>query len=143
MFQKTEKQKELYRLFKKNRTVLAEGGGRSGKTTAIVRYIVLRALKFPGTDHLIGRFRFSHCKQSICFQTFPKLAEIEGLNYNSFLNKSDWFYDFPNGSKIWIGGFDSKERTEKILGNEYSSIYLNESSQIDFNTYEMILSRLN
>jgi phage terminase large subunit-like protein len=143
VFQKTEKQKELYRLFKKNRTVLAEGGGRSGKTTAIVRYIILRALKFPGTDHLIGRFRFSHCKQSICFQTFPKLAEIEGLNYNSFLNKSDWFYDFPNGSKIWIGGFDSKERTEKILGNEFSTIYLNESSQIDFNTYEMILSRLN
>ena len=49
----------------------------------------------------------------------------------------------PNGSTIWIGGLDDKERSEKILGNEYATIFLNETSQISFDSYEMIRTRLN
>jgi hypothetical protein len=143
MFNKTDKQKELYELLGDSRTLLAEGGGRSGKTIAIVRYLFLRAMKYPGTDQLIGRFRFSHAKQSICYQTVPKLSKLEDVNFNRYLNKSDWFYALPNGSRIWIGGFDDKERTEKILGNEYATIFLNEASQISYETREMLLTRLN
>ena len=139
----TPKQKELYALFPTANTILAEGGGRSGKTVAIVRFIFLRALKWANTDHLIGRLRFSHVKQSICYQTVPKLQELMECNFNQYLNRTDWFYSLPNGSKIWIGGFDDKERTEKILGNEYATIFLNEASQISYDTREMILTRLN
>jgi hypothetical protein len=28
----------------------------------------------------------------------------------------------PNGSEIWFSGLDDKERTEKILGQEYVTI---------------------
>jgi hypothetical protein len=59
------------------------------------------------------------------------------------LNRTDWFYYLPNGSRIWIGGFDDKERTEKILGNEYATIYFNEASQIRYETREMVMTRLN
>ena len=143
MFVKTDKQKELYEALANTTTVLAEGGGRSGKTIAIVRYIFMRGIKYPGTDHLIGRFRFSHAKQAICYQTVPKLSVIEDVNFGKFLNKTDWFYTLTNGSRIWITGFDDKERTEKILGNEYATIFHNEASQISFETREMVLTRLN
>jgi phage terminase large subunit len=57
-------------------------------------------------------------------------------------NKSDFYYTLPNGSEIWIGGLDSKERTEKILGTEYSTMYFNETSQIDYSEINLALTRL-
>jgi phage terminase large subunit-like protein len=65
---------------------------------------------------------------------FPGVKPIE--------NKTDWFLEFPNGSQIWIGGLDDKNRTEKILGNEYCTIFVNESSQISYESYSMLLTRL-
>jgi len=58
------------------------------------------------------------------------------------LNKTDWYVKFPNGSEYWFGGLDDKERTEKILGNEYSTIHLNECSQIPLTSRNMAVTRL-
>lgn len=61
-------------------------------------------------------------------------------------NRSDWYIEVPTGgdpSEIWIGGLDDKERTEKILGNEYATIHINEASQIVFDGYEVLKTRLN
>jgi len=139
----TDKQKELYSLFDGSTSIMAEGGGRSGKTMALIWAIVLRAVKNKKTDHLILRFRFAHAKQSICYQTFPKLQELSGLKFSLWLNKTDWFYSLPNGSRIWIGGADDKERTDKILGKEYATIFFNEASQISYETVETVSTRLN
>jgi predicted phage terminase large subunit-like protein len=118
------------------------GGSRSGKTFLHVRNVVMRALKAPGSRHCILRFRFNHIKSSIIFDTFPKVMKIAfpGVEYK--LNKSDWFVTLPNGSEIWFGGLDDKERTEKILGNEYATIYLNECSQISWGAVGMVITRL-
>ena len=58
------------------------------------------------------------------------------------LNKSDWYVRFGNGSEIWFGGLDDKERVDKILGNEYSTIKLNECTQIDWDARNTVMSRL-
>lgn len=44
--------------------------------------------------------------------TFPKVMEIcfPGVPYN--INKTDWYASFMNGSEIWFGGLDDKERVE-------------------------------
>jgi hypothetical protein len=72
----------------------------------------------------------------------PKVLELCFPGVKPMQNKTDWFYLFPNGSEIWIGGLDDKERTEKILGNEYASIFVNEASQIGYEGYTMLLTRL-
>lgn len=118
------------------------GGSRSGKTFLHVRNVVMRALKAPGSRHCILRFRFNHIKSSIIFDTFPKVMSIAFPDVQWKLNKSDWFVVFPNGSEIWFGGLDDKERTEKILGNEYATIYLNECSQISWLAVGMVITRL-
>jgi phage terminase large subunit-like protein len=41
-----------------------------------------------------------------------------------------------------VGGLDDKERTEKILGLEFSTIYLNEASQIPFPSFQLAQTRL-
>lgn len=118
------------------------GGSRSGKTFLHIRNVVMRALKAPGSRHCILRFRFNHIKSSIIFDTFPKVMKVAFPNVEWKLNKSDWFVILPNGSEIWFGGLDDKERTEKILGNEYATIYLNECSQISWVAVGMVVTRL-
>lgn len=118
------------------------GGSRSGKTFLHIRNIVMRALKAPGSRHCILRFRFNHIKSSIIFDTFPKVMKAAFPDIEYKLNKSDWFVTLPNGSEIWFGGLDDKERTEKILGNEYATIYLNECSQISWLAVGMVITRL-
>lgn len=121
---------------------LLYGGSRSGKTFLLVRNVVFRALKADKSRHAILRFRFNAVKSAVVYDTFPKVMEVafQGVRYE--LNKTDWFASFENGSEIWFGGLDDKERTEKILGNEYATIYLNEASQIPWNSRNVALTRL-
>lgn len=122
------------------------GGGRSGKTFLHVRNIVMRALKAPGSRHLIVRFRFNHVKQSIILDTFPKVMALcfpalkRGEHWH--LNKTDWYVTLPGGAEIWFGGLDDSERMEKILGAEYVTIYLNECSQISWEGVQILVTRL-
>ena len=142
-FRKTAKQAEATRLMADKEETLLEGGSRSGKTFIIIRNIIFRALKYPNTRHLIVRFRFNHAKQSIWYGTIPEVMKIAFPNVTYKDNKSDWFIKFDNGSELWIGGTDDKERIEKILGNEYATIHMNEASQFPYETYETLKTRLN
>jgi len=58
------------------------------------------------------------------------------------MHNQDGYAELPNGSQIWFGGLDDKERTEKILGQEHSTIYFNECSQIPFNSVGLAITRL-
>lgn len=139
----TAKQNEANNLLASDAThVMLFGGSRSGKTFILVRAVCVRAIKAPKSRHAILRFRFNAVKNSIVFDTFPKVMELcfPEVKYN--LNKSDWFVEFENGSQIWFGGLDDKERTEKILGMEFVTIYPNECSQIPYSSIETAITRL-
>lgn len=115
----------------------------SGKTFLLVRAALIRALKEGKTRHAIFRFTFASIKASVIYDTLPKVIDLcfpqlKGVQ----VNKTDWYMTLPNGSEIWFGGLDDKERTEKILGQEYATIYFNECSQIPWGSIETAHSRL-
>lgn len=143
-FALTAKQQEAQELLNGPAThIMLAGGSRSGKTFQITRKIVQRALKSPGSRHAILRFRLGHVKQSVMMDTFPSVMSkcFQGIEYD--LNRSDLMYaTLPGGSEIWFGGLDDKQRVEKILGNEYASIFLNECSQIAYDSRNMAVTRL-
>lgn len=142
-FKLTDKQEEAIELFGGDAVyTLLYGGSRSTKTFTTLRTIVTRAMAVSGSRHAVLRFRFNHVKTSVIHDTFPKLMKLCWPDCPYKLDKTDWFVEFPNGSQIWFGGLDDKERTEKILGNEYASIFLNECSQISYSSYLMIITRL-
>lgn len=118
------------------------GGSRSGKTFLLVRAIIVRALAAPKSRHIILRFRFNHAKASIVQDTFPKVMSLCFPDVPVKWDRTDWFAEFPNGSQVWVGGLDDKERTEKILGAEYATIYLNECSQIPYSSRNLAITRL-
>lgn len=121
---------------------MLEGGGRSGKTFVHVRNTGMRGLLAPGSRHLIARFRFNHVWQSIALDTFPAVMRLcfPGVEYD--IDKRDFFAKLPNGSEVWFAGLDDKERTEKVLGKEFATVFLNECSQISWAGREMIMTRL-
>jgi phage terminase large subunit-like protein len=124
--------------------ILLEGGSRSGKTFLDLRVMAIRALSAPESRHAALRFRFNHIKASIIYDTWPKMMGMcfpQEWKPNN-LNKTDWFYQFGNGSEVWFGGLDDKERTEKILGNEYATLYFNEVSQIPWSSILLAKTRL-
>jgi phage terminase large subunit-like protein len=141
-FKKTDAQVEATHLLSSQaKHILLYGGSRSGKTFIFLRSIVIRAIK-EKSRHVILRHAFNHVKQSVWYDSFPKMMDIcfPELPYTE--NRSDWFIEFPNGSQFWFGGLDDKERTEKILGNEYSTIYFNEASQISYDSFLIAKTRL-
>ncbi len=128
-----------------HRITLAYGGSRSGKTTVKIRNMVLRGSKI-GSRHLAVRYRFNHAKTSLMYDTIPKVFKMcfPGLRFKE--NKSDYFYEWTaadgNTSELWVAGVDDKDRIEKVLGHEYSTIFCNEISQMSVDAYEMLLTRL-
>lgn len=116
----------------------------SGKTFLIVAIICTMSLKYPGSRHLIARKHFSHVKGAVWLDTLPKVIDLlyPELKPHLYWNATDFFLQFPNGSEIWMGGLDDKERVDKILGREYMNIFFNEASEIDYTTYVKVKTRL-
>lgn len=139
----TPKQREANRLLASPASnIMLRGGSRSGKTFLLCRAIVQRAINAPGSRHAIWRFRFNHAKTSIWADTLPKVLKLCFPDLRAHFNKTDFYVELPNGSQIWIGGLDDKERVEKVLGQEYATLYFNESSQIAWGSIETAMSRL-
>ena len=142
-FQLTPKQDRANKLLGGAAThVLLYGGSRSGKTFLLCRAMAIRALRSKGSLHAILRHRFNAVKQSVWYQTWPRMMEacFPGVPWKP--NQQDHFVELPGKSQVWFGGLDDKERTEKILGNEYATILINEASQVSLATREIVRTRL-
>lgn len=144
-FVKTEKQVLAVKLIQQNTHTALEGGARSGKTFITIRQIIMRGLQ-RSSRHLACRFRFNHAKTALGMDTVPKVFDICFPNIPYHLNKSDWFFEWPTldgkTSELWLGGIDEKERVEKILGHEYSTIFANECSQLSYEAIYTLQTRL-
>ena len=145
-FRKSPKQREAIQYMSQPdvRYMLIDGGSRSGKTFINIYAMFVRALLYEGSRHCALRLRYNHARTALCRDTIPKVIRLcfPSLVGKIKENKTEAFYTFPNGSEVWIGGLDDPTRVEKILGNEYATIYFNECSQIDFESHEVAITRL-
>lgn len=142
-FQLTPKQVEANRLLASAASnIMLRGGSRSGKTFIIIRALCQRSLNAPESRHAVWRFRFNHVKASIWQDTLPKVMKLCFPAVPLDTNETDLVATFPNGSQIILGGLDDKARVEKVLGQEYASLYFNEASQIPWGSVETAMSRL-
>lgn len=125
-----------------SRHVMLYGGARSGKTFLTMRAIVVRALKAPGSRHAVFRFRFNAIKRSIGLDTLPKVLKLCYPTVTYTTDSTEWIFRFTNGSEIWLCGLDDKDRAEKVLGQEFSTVYFNECSQIPYPSVLLARTRL-
>ena len=145
-FQLTKAQWQAFQEIQKGgyKYIALYGGGRSGKTMLILYMILLRAIQYPNSTHLIVRSTHSAMKSSVYFQSFGKLlnfANVKGAcSYKR--NEVDLTIKLENGSVIQMRGLDHERRQESLLGNEYSTIYFNECSNLNYALMASLPSRL-
>lgn len=140
----TPKQREARRVMGGPQThTCLVGGSRSGKTFLIVRAIVIRALRSrEPSRHLMTRFRANALRASVWLDTYPKVMRTCFPEVRSTPHRMDGFEEMPNGSQIWFGGLDESDRVEKILGQEYATVYAGEVSQIPYSSILVLRTRL-
>ena len=132
-FVKTAAQQRAIRLLSgPSRFVMLYGGSRSGKTFILVYAILVRALRAAGSRHAILRLHANTVRQSIRFDTLPKVVKLAFPWLGLSESKVDQLIRLPNGSELWFGGLDTEERADKILGKEFATIYFNECSELGF-----------
>ena len=137
-----DRQKEGVRVIGSDAShILLFGGSRSGKTFLAVRTVITR-LALRKHDALMARFRLSHMKATLLAQTWPAVMAACFPELVVHHNKSDQIFEFPNGSRCFYAGLDDKERTEKILGGEFATVFLDECSQIPWQSRNMVVTRL-
>lgn len=146
-FKKTARQIEALALVNYHLMTMLFGGSRSGKSLILVRNVFLRAMK-KQSKHLMIRFRYNHARTHLGHETVPYVLAncFPGVDIQE--NKADGYWTVPvtgkkgETSTVWLGGTDDMDRMEKLLGSEYSTIYLNECSQIPWDAVPMLLTRL-
>lgn len=121
---------------------LIYGGARSTKTFLICYAIATRALKAATSRHLVSRLHHIDVRTAVMLDTWPKMMRLAYPEVRYSTNKSDQFVILPNESEVWFGGLDDDDRVEKILGKEYATIYVNEASQVSYQTMVTLRTRL-
>lgn len=122
--------------------ILFTGGSRSGKTYLIMEFLVGRAFQFPGSRQLIVRKNLVDARNSIWDDSLPKYLSqyVPASQYT--LVKSELKVEFANGSVIVLGGLDDEERSQKVLGTEYITIFCNEATQMSYDVIGMLRTRM-
>lgn len=114
----------------------------SGKTFELVGTILERALLSPGSRHLIVRQEAASAKRAIVKGTIPEVIKVRWKGMQAKWNEQYGYFTLPNGSEIWVGGLNDDKALEKILGNEYVTIYMNEASENKYQAFTLLRSRL-
>lgn len=118
------------------------GGSRSGKSFLIMRMILIRAGKCPNSNHIIVRDTTNAVRRSIWKKTFKDVLRICFPNLPVKFNQTDLEAYLPNGSMITVAGLDDNDKIERLLGTEYSTLWINEANQVAYPAVNKLRTRL-
>lgn len=139
----TDKQREAARLFKAKKNILLYGGSGSGKTFFTITEAVHVAW-MTNARILVARRYATDVRASIWNITLPDVLRAHDLkmgeDYKS--NEQQMTVTMPSGGTIVLAGLDDKERVDKILGQEYAMIYINECQDVPWATVNILKTRL-
>jgi Phage terminase large subunit len=140
----TPKQRSALQLLMRHKFCLLYGGARSGKTFVIIYYVIARAIKYPGSLHLVCRRYSTDVRSSIWDITIPSVIRLLGLQRGEHYDSNEQMMEiqFSNGSRIICSGLDDNKRLDKILGQEFATEYINESNDVAYITFLRLRTRL-
>ncbi|HEX9413819.1 MAG TPA: phage terminase large subunit [Ktedonobacterales bacterium] len=119
-------------------TVLLAGPAGTGKTRAALETTHARAVKYPGSRHLLCRKTFSSLKASGMVTFDERVLDLrhwlipmgEGfvgrIEFHGETASRPAGYHYPNGSVIVVGGMDKPSKT---LSMEFDTIYFQEATE--------------
>lgn len=115
---------------------LLSSGFGAGKSKLLCRESIRIALEYPGSRNLIARLKSTELAATTAKTFERELREIgleKGLHYT--VNKNEGTYYWRNGSETI---FSHLESDEKFGSSEFSSIAVDEGSQVSDDIYEIL-----
>jgi len=106
------------------------GGTRSGKTYAILQWLIVRAIQ-EKQDITVVRKTVPSLKRTVMKDFKDILLDIKYFNEDNF-NQSERYYKFSNGSII---SFLNTDDPEKLRGVKSDILFIDEASEIDEESY--------
>ncbi len=119
---------------------LDDGGSRSGKSFINALWLLAEAERFPNAKILVCRKHYNHVISTIWGDTFlPLVRNLPGWTYTLSPRVTA---SHSGGGQIVFEGLDNKDRIDKVLGDEYTHEFINESTQCDWEMIQTLLTRL-
>ena len=100
------------------------GGTRSGKTYAVLQYLIVKALQEPQNITIVRR-TVPSLKRSV-IKDYKEIMQDLGIWSNESYNISDRVYTFANGSLI---SFVNTDDAEKLRGVKSDILFIDEASE--------------
>lgn len=120
------------------RVVANKGGTRSSKTYSVVQLLLTISLMSSKYISIVSE-SFPHLRRGV-MKDFAEIIDNEGLTEGRDFrfNKSEYKYEFPNGS---IVEFFSVDNWGKVKGSRRDILFINECNRISYETYRQLAVR--
>jgi PBSX family phage terminase large subunit len=121
----------------KAQEVIIAGPAETGKTRAALEKLDALMWKYPGAQSVILRKTYKSTVGS-CIQTYENKVLTKDTPVLPYGGSKPEFYDYPNGSRIWVGGMDNPD---KVLSSERDIIYVNQAEEFTLDEWETLTTR--
>jgi len=126
----------------KGREVILHGPFETGKTYATLTKLHALLCKYPHSQSLMVRQTYKSIVSSACVTFDTKVLVYPPGDPRCPINKYGGekpdFYEYPNGSRLWVGGLDNPG---KFLSAEFDFIYVNQAEETDLDSWETLTGR--
>lgn len=122
--------------------VLFGGGAGGGKSFVAASWIIISAIKYPGTRWFVGRETLISIKQSILI-TFIDILKKWGISFK--INYSDFVLTLPNGSVIifrQLTQVPGDPDFDSLGSLEITGAFIEECAQVSRKAAEVLSSRI-
>ena len=114
----------------KNRVTHHIGGTRSGKTYAIIQYLIVEALQNPFAITIV-RKTIPSLKKTV-MKDFKDILKGLGIWNEDRMNIADRIYSFDNGGQIQ---FINTDDPDKLRGLKSDILFIDEANEVDEDAY--------
>ncbi len=118
------------------RYIINQGGSSSSKTFSILQLLTQIALHRKVTIDICGE-SFPHLKRGV-LRDFSYVFEQFNLNFDTMLNRSDYYIKFPTGARI---NFIALDNPGKARGSRRDILFINEANLVPYETAQQLFIR--
>jgi PBSX family phage terminase large subunit len=118
--------------------IIISGPAETGKTLACLHLLDSLAWKYPAMQAVIIRKTYKSMPGSV-LQTYEKKILSPGDGVTKFGGEKPEWFDYPNGSRVWVGGMDNPQ---KVLSSERDLVYVNQAEELSLGEWETLTSRI-
>lgn len=118
-------------------TVSLQGSSRSSKTYSIIQWLCMQCHEAPNTTVSIIRATMPSIRRTV-YRDFKEIMYNFGWWEDKSMNKSEFFYEFSNGS--WLEFF-SADNEQKLRGSKRKILFVNEANELSFIEWQQLQMR--